>query len=174
MTNTFETEDYNIIPWWKNFNDDIEEERRKISELVKKIVDPEERIDKYEELLDKLEYNEYYAYNPHLKSDSYLINLRNYELKEHENEDIDEFIYYILDYSHMESVGAHSIIVENILIVNVNKKFTFLNSIKTLDKDKIIENGLIKMRREYGDEWGEDDEKIYEIVFLKSFFLDII
>ena len=115
-------------------------------------MDPEERIDKYEELLDKLEYNEYYAYNPHLKSDSYLINLRNYELKEHENEDIDEFIYYILDYSHMESVGAHSIIVENILIVNVNKKFTFLNSIKTLDKDKIIENGLIKMRREYGDE----------------------
>ena len=36
MTNTFETEDYNIIPCWKNFNDDIEEERRKISELVKK------------------------------------------------------------------------------------------------------------------------------------------
>ena len=67
----------------------------------------------------------------------------------------------------MESTGAHSI-VENILIVNVNKKFTFLNSIKTLDKDKIIEKGLIKMRREYGDEWREDDEKIYEIVLVKS------
>ena len=168
MTNTFETEDYNIIPWWKNFNDDIEEERRKISELVKKIEDPEERIDKYEELLDKLEYNEYYAYNPHLKSDSYLINLRNYELKEHEDEDIDDFIEYIVNYSHMESAGAYSI-VENILIVNVNKKFTFLNSIKTLDKNKIIEKGLIKMRREYGDEWREDDEKIYEIVLLKSY-----
>ena len=160
MTNTFETEDYSIIPWWKNFNDDIEEERRKISELVKKIEDPEEGLDKYEELLDKLEYNEYYAYNPHLKSNSYLIDLRNYELKEHENEDIDDFIEYIVNYSHMESVGAHSI-VENILIVNVNKKFTFLNSIKTLDKDKIIEKGLIKMRREYGNEWREDDEKIY-------------
>ena len=167
MTNTFETEDYNIIPWWKNFNDDIEEERRKILELVKKIEDPEERVDKYEELLDKLEYNEYYAYNPHLKSDSYLIDLRNYKLKEHENEYIDDFIEYILDYSHMESVGAYSI-VENILIVNVNKKFTFLNSIKTLDMDKIKEKGLIKMQREYGDEWGEDDEKIYEIVLLKS------
>ena len=143
MTNTFETEDYNIIPWWKNFNDDIEEERRKISDLLKKIEDPEERVDKYEELLDKLEYNEYYAYNPNLKSDSYLIDLRNYKLKEHENEDIDDFIEYIVDYSHMESVGAYSI-VENILIVNVNKKFTFLNSIKTLDMDKIKEKGLIK------------------------------
>ena len=103
-----------------------------------------------------------------MKSDSYLINLRNYELKEHENEDINEFIDYILNYSEMESVDAH-FIVENILIVNVNKKFTFLNSVKTLDKKKIIEKGLIKMRREYGDEWGEDDEKIYEIVFLKSY-----
>ena len=68
----------------------------------------------------------------------------------------------------MESVNYYDT-VENILIINVNKKFTFLNSIKTLDKDKIIEKGLIKMRREYGDEWREDDEKIYEIVFLKSY-----
>ena len=43
-----------------------------------------------------------------------------------------------------------------------------MNSIKTLDNDKIIEKGLIKMRREYGDEWREGDEKIYEIVLLKS------
>ena len=143
MTNTFETEDHNIIPWWKNFNDGIDEERRKILELVKKIEDPEERLDKYEELLNKLEYNEYYACNPHLKSDSYLINLRNYELKEHENEDIDDFIDYILNYSKMESADAH-FIVENILIVNVNKKFTFLNSTKTHDKDKIIEKRINK------------------------------
>ena len=68
----------------------------------------------------------------------------------------------------MESAGAHSI-VENILIVNVNKKFTFLNSIKTLDEDKITEKGKIKMRREYGDEWREDDEDIYVIVFVKSY-----
>ena len=153
----------------EKFNDDIEEERRKITELVKKIEDPEERLDKYEELLDKLEYNEYYAYNPHLISDSYLIDLRNYKLKEHENEEIDDFIEYIVEYSHMESVGANSI-VDNILIVNFNKKFTFLNSIKTLDKDKIKEKGLIKMRREYGNEWREDDEKIYEIVLLKYYY----
>ena len=68
----------------------------------------------------------------------------------------------------MESAGAHSI-VENILIVNVNKKFTFLNSIKTLDEDKITEKGKIKMRREYGDEWREDDKEIYVIVFVKSY-----
>ena len=69
----------------------------------------------------------------------------------------------------MESVGAHSI-VENILIVNVNKKFTFLNSIKEFnDHNKIIEKGLIKMRREYGDEWQEDDEKIYEIILVQSY-----
>ena len=103
-----------------------------------------------------------------MKSESYLIDLRNYELKEHEGEDIDEFIEYILNYSHMESAGAHSI-VENILIVNVNKKFTFLNSIKTFDEDKITEKGKIKMRREYGDEWREDDEEIYVIVFVKSY-----
>ena len=73
-----------------------------------------------------------------MKSESYLIDLRNYDLKEHEDEDIDEFIEYILNYSHMESVGAHSI-VKNVLIVNVNKKFTFLNSIKTLDRIKLQE-----------------------------------
>ena len=137
-------------------------------ERVREIEDPEKRQEKYEELLNAIEYNEYYTYNPHMKSESYLIDLRNYDLKEHEDEDIDEFIEYILNYSHMESVGAHSI-VENILIVNVNKTFTFLNSIKTLNEDKITEKGKIKMRREYGDEWREDDEEIYVIVFVKSY-----
>ena len=161
------TNDYDI-PRWEDYDGDIEEERRKIIERVSEIEDPEKRQEKYEELLKAIEYNEYYAYNPHMKSESYLINLRNYELKEHEDEDIDEFIEYILNYSHMESAGAHGI-VENILIVNVNKKFTFLNSIKTLDEDKITEKGKIKMRREYGDEWREDDEEIYVIVFVKSY-----
>ena len=170
MTNTFENlsdiEDYDQKPWWVDYDGDIEEEKRKIEELVKKIEDPEERLDKYEELLDKLEYNEYYYYNPHLKSESYLIELRDYDLKEHENEDIDEFIWHVLNYSRMDPAGAHSI-VNNILIVNVNKKFTFLNSIKELnDHNKIIEKGLIKMRREYGNEWKEDDENIYEIVLV--------
>ena len=151
-----------------NVDYDIDEERRKIIERVSKIEDPEERQEKYEELLKAIEYNEYYAYNPHMKSESYLINLRNYELKKHEDEDTDKFIEHILNYSHMETADA-LIIVENILIVNVNKKFTFLNSIKTLDEDKVIEKGKIKMRREYGDEWKEDDEEIYVIVFVKSY-----
>ena len=165
--NLSDIEDYDK-PWWVDYDGDIEEERRKIIERVSEIEDPEKRQEKYEELLNAIEYNEYYAYNPHMKSESYLIDLRNYDLKEHEDEDIDEFIEYILNYSHMESVGAHSI-VENVLIVNVNKKFTFLNSIKTLDEDKITEKGKIKMRREYGDEWREDDEEIYVIVFVKSY-----
>ena len=168
MTNTFETEDYDQKPWWVDYDGDIEEERRKIIERVEKeIEDPEERLDRYEDLLNKSEYNEYYAYNPHLKSDSYLINLR-LSLKEHEDENIDDFIEYILNYSHMVPAGAHSI-VQNILIVNVNKKFTFLNSIKTLDVNKITEKGKIKMRREYGDKWREDDQEIYVIVYVKSY-----
>ena len=154
-------------PWWEDYDGDIEEERRKIIERVNEIEDLEKRQEKYDELLMAIEYNEYYAYNPHLKPESYLINLRDL-LEEHEDEDIDKFIEHILNYSNMEPTCI-PIIVKNILIVNVNKKFTFLNSVKTLDEDKIIEKGKIKMRREYGDKWREDDEEIYEIVFVKSY-----
>ena len=155
------------IPWWKDYDGDIEEKRRKIIERVNEIEDLEKRQEKYDELLMALEYDEYFAYNPHMKSKSYLIELRNFTLKEHEDEDIDKFIDHILNYSHMVPAGA-PIIVQNILIVNVNKTFTFLNSIKTLDEDKIIEKGKIKMRREYRNEWREDDEEIYEIVLVRS------
>ena len=151
-------------PWWEDYDGDIEEERRKIIERVNEIEDLEKRQEKYDELLMALEYDEYYAYNPHLKSEGYLINLRD-SLEEHEDEDIDKFIGHILNYSNMEPACA-PIIVKNILIVNSNKKFTFLNSVKTLDEDKIIEKGKIKMRREYGYKWKEDDEEIYEIVLV--------
>ena len=154
-------------PWWEDYDGDMEGERRKIIERVNEIEDLEKRQEKYDELLMVLEYDEYYAYNPHLKYESYLINLRNF-LEEHEDEDIDKFIEHILNYSNMEPT-AIPIIVKNILIVNVNKKFTFLNSVKTLDEDKIIEKGKIKIRREYGNEWREDDEEIYEIVFVKPY-----
>ena len=163
MTNTFETEDYNQKPWWVDYDGDIEEERRKIIERVEReIEDPEERLDKYEELLDKLEYNEYYAYNSYLKSDSYLINLR-LSLEEHEDEDISGFIGFILYYTHMIEANSDDE-VQNILFVNVNKKFTFLNSI---DYNNLNEIGLTKMRREYGNEWEEGDEKISEIVLVR-------
>ena len=156
---------YCEIPWWENYDGDIEEEAREILERVKEMEDPEKRQDKYEELLDGIEYNEYYAYNPHMKSESCLINMRIY-IHEHEDEDIDEFIRHIPNYSRMKTADA-LILAKNILIVNVNKKFTFLNSVKTFDEDKIIEKGKIKMRREYEDEWGEDDEKIYKILFVR-------
>ena len=162
MANTFETEDYDKKPWWVDYDGDTEEERRKISELVKKIEDPEERLDKYEELLDKLEYNEYYAYNPHLKSESYLINLR-MRLDTLKNLDFSSFIWEILSYSNMIEANSDDE-AQNILIVNVNKKFTFLNSI---DYNNLIERGLAKLRREYGNEWGESDELIYKKVVVR-------
>ena len=164
-----EIEDYNDKPWWVDYDGDIEEERRKIIERVSKIEDPKERLKKYEELLNKLEYNEYYAYNRHLKSDSYLINLR-LGLISYEDEDNKEFFCHILEDSNMVNCSRYS--AENVLIMNKNKKFTFLNSIKEIydyDYDKIIEKRLIKMRREYGDEWKEDDEKIYEIVLVRLY-----
>ena len=103
MANTFENlsdiEDYDDKPWWVDYDGDIEEERRKIIEHVKEM-NPDERETKYEELLNELEYNEYFAYNTHLKSESYLINLR-YRLNNQKNQDISEFIGSILYYTHM-------------------------------------------------------------------------
>ena len=46
--------DYDI-PWWEDYDGDIEEEKRKIEERVSKIMDPE----KYEERLNAIEYNDY-------------------------------------------------------------------------------------------------------------------
>ena len=57
----------------------------------------------------------------------------------------------------MDIANQHS--ARNILIVNDNKKFTFLNSIKTFVKEEIIEKGKVKMRREYGNRWSEKDEE---------------
>ena len=59
------------------FND-IEEERRKIEERVSKIEDFEEREARYNQLLDALGYDEYFAHNPHFKCASFLINVRIY------------------------------------------------------------------------------------------------
>ena len=137
--------DYNI-PWWASYDGDIEEER------LSKIGDPE----KYEEHLKAIEYNEYYAYNPHLKSESCLANLR-LSLRLYKDKDIKEFFDLVLKRSCMDIANQHS--ARNILIVNDNKRITFLNSIKTFVKEEIIEKGKVKMRREYGDEWNEEDEE---------------
>ena len=137
--------DYDI-PWWEDYDGDIEEER------LSKIAGPE----KYEDHLNAIEYNEYYAYNPHLKSESCLINLR-LRLRPYEDKDIKEFFSHVLKCSGMVKTNQYS--AKNILIVNDNKKITFLNSIKTFVKDEIIEKGKLEMQREYGNEWGDDDEK---------------
>ena len=159
-------ENTDLKPWWEDYDGDIEEERRKIIERVNEIEDLEERQEQYDKLLNALEYNEYFAYNPHFKCEEYLINSR-YHLKGHEDEDIDEFFDRILNYTNMKRTFCPC--KKNILIVNANKKFTFLNTGKLntgkmLDWIEIIEKGKIKMRREYDYKWGEDDEKNFKIV----------
>ena len=158
--------------WWEDYDGDIEEERMEIEERVSKIEDPKERLDRYEELLNALEYNEYFAYNPHFKCESYLINARMY-LEKHKDEDIKKFIDRILYYTNM--VRTPWPCAQNILIVNRNRKFTFLNNVKLdsfnkLSWDKVLEKGKTKLRREYLHTWeeGKDDlEYTYEVVFVE-------
>ena len=158
--------------WWEDYDGDIEEERREIEERVSKIEDPEERADRYEQLLNALEYDEYFANNPHLKCESYLINLRMH-LEGHEDENIDDFIGRILHYTNMK--GSFCSRKQNILVVNGNEKFTFLNTSKLKignrhDWEKILEKGKTKLRREYLRTWEEgndDDEKKFKVACVK-------
>ena len=153
-----------LKPWLEDYDGDIEEEKREIEERVSKTEDPEEREDLYEQLLNALEYNEYFACNRHLKCESYLINLR-WSINLHEDKDIDEFIDRILRYSNMKRTPCPY--KENILIVNGNRKFTFLNTSKLntgkkCDWEQILEKGKTKLRREYSRTWEEgnnDNEK---------------
>ena len=159
--------------WWDDYDGDIEEERREIIERVNKIEDPEERADRYEQLLNALEYNEYFAYNRHFKCESSLINLRRYYLEGYEDKNIDEFIDRILRYSGM--IRTFCPCKQNILVVNGNRKFTFLNTSKLntgnkLDWEKILEKGKTKLRREYLRTWEEgndDDEKKFTVVCVR-------
>ena len=147
--------------WWEDYDGDIEEEKRKIEELISKIEDPEESEARYEQLLNALEYDEYFAYNPHFKCESYLSILRRYNLERHEDKDIDEFIDLILRYTNMKHTPwSHT---QNILIVNDNRKFTFLNpnNLNTRNNPnltEILEKGKTKLPREYKDEWVEEDD----------------
>ena len=113
--------------WWEDYDGDIEEERREIEERVSKIEDPEEREAQREQLLNALEYDEYFTHNPHFKSESYLINARMC-LRPDEDEDVKRFIDRILRYANMERCPYSE--TQNILIVNGNRKFTFLNTTK--------------------------------------------
>ena len=103
---------------------DLDEEKAKIPTIVAKmgIQDPEERLDKYEELLASIGYNSYFQYRPHLLSDSALIILIEYA-SEAQEESIDDYISTVLYFSNMEESWEKE--PENALIINYNKKLHF-------------------------------------------------
>ena len=159
--------------WWEDYDGDIEEERREIEERVSKIEDPEEREAQCEQLLNALEYDEYFAHNPHFKSESSLIILRRYYLKGHEDKNTDDFINVILRHTNMKRCPFSE--TQNILIVNGNKKFTFLNTTKRNIGNHpclydLSKKGETKLRREYGSRWIEgydDDKRKFSVLWVK-------
>ena len=156
----------------KDYDGDIEEEKRKIEERVSKIEDPEESQALYEELLYAQGYDEYFARRPYFKSESYLINMRMC-LRPDEDEDILQFVDRILRYTNMQRTPWPC--AQNVLIVNRKRKFTFLNISKVdasnrIGMNIILKKGKTKLRREYLRTWkeGEDNQKYrFEVVFVK-------
>ena len=135
---------------------------------MSKIENDDQRERYLNNAIDALEYDEYFAHNRHFKCESYLIGLRRYYLRGYEDENMDDFIDRILHYTGMEGVPCSY--KQNILIVNDNKKFTFLNTSKLNDSDKILEKGKTKLRREYLRTWEEgndDDEEKFRVVFIR-------
>ena len=132
---------------WEDYDVDIEEEEeRKIEEL---------------------------ACRPYFKSESCLINARMY-LKEYKDENIKKFIDRILRYANMKRCPFSE--TQNILIVNGNRKFTFLNTTKRdignrpclYDLSKKEET---KLRREYEDRWiegNDDDKRKFSVLWVRS------
>ena len=90
-----------------------------------------------------------------------------------EDEDIERFIDRILRYTNMQRTPWPC--AQNVLIVNPNRKFTFLNISKVdtsnkIGMDGILKKGKTKLRREYLRTWeeGKDDQKHrFEVVFVK-------
>ena len=169
-----DTDDEEEVFWFrlKDYDGDIEEEKRKIEERVSKIEDPEESQALYEELLYALGYDEYFACRPYFKSESYLINMRMC-IRPDEDEDIERFVDRILRYTNMQRTPWPC--ARNVLIVNPNRKFTFLNISKVdasnkIGMDGILKKGKTKLRREYLRTWeeGKDDQKHrFEVVFVE-------
>ena len=102
--------------WWEDSDGDIEEERRKIIERASKIEDEDQREYYRYCAIAALEYDEYFAYNRHLKCEESLNSLRRYYLKGYEDKNIDEFIDRILRYTNMKRTPCPY--KQNILIVN--------------------------------------------------------
>ena len=104
--------------------------------------------------------------------ESYLINVRMC-LRPDGNEYILQFVDRILRYTNMQrTTWPHA---QNVLIVNPNRKFTFLNISKVdasnrIGMNEILKKGKTKLRREYLHTWeeGKDDQKYrLEVVFVK-------
>ena len=132
---------------WEDYDGDIEEEeKRKIEEL---------------------------ACRPYFKSESYLINARMY-LKEYKDENIKKFINRILRYANMKRCPFSE--TQNILIVNGNRKFTFLNTTKRDIGNRpclydLSKKGETKLRREYEDRWiegNDDDKRKFSVLWVRS------
>ena len=131
---------------WEDYDGDIEEEKRKIEELTRR---------------------------PYFKSESYLINARMY-LKEYKDENIEKFIDRILRYANMKCCPFSE--TQNILIVNGNRKFTFLNTTKRDIGNHpclydLSKKGETKLRREYEDRWiegNDDDKRKFLVLWVRS------
>ena len=116
---------------------------------------------------------EYFARRPYFKSERYLINARMY-LKEYKDENIKKFIDRILRYANMKCCPFSE--TQNILIVNGNRKLTFLNTTKQDIGNypclyDLSKKGETKLRREYGDQWIEDDDddkRKFSVLWVRS------
>ena len=116
---------------------------------------------------------EYFTLNPHFKSESYLINVRMC-LRPDKDEDIRRFIDRILRHANMKRCPYSE--TQNILIVNGNRKFTFLNTTKQDIGNypclsDLSKKGETKLRREYGDQWIEDDDddkRKFSVLWVRS------
>ena len=157
--------------WCEGDDVDIEEEKR---ERMREASEMEGVIKEHFQycVIASLNYDEYFANNPHLKCEDYLIDLR-IRFERYKDEYIDDFINRILRYTKMERTSYPYI--QNILIVNGNNKFTFLNTSKLnpgslSEWERILENGQTKLQREYSHTWKEGDDsnkKKFKIVCVK-------
>ena len=136
----------------------------RIEDEISKYEDPTEALNKYYRLIYQHGYIEIFSHNLNLKSCEFLDILRNiYEDKTFK--DPDEKAEYILKAAHFKGVCERYDVPSNILVVNENMKFTFLNFSKN-DVNILLKDGKRKMRRQYEDKWNESDEKAQVYIYL--------
>ena len=80
------------------------------------------------------------ARQPYFKSESYLINARMH-LRPDKNEDIFQFVDRILRYTNMQRCPYSE--AQNVLIINIKRKFTFLNN-DTATRNAVCDKNMLK------------------------------